>query len=219
MDRRTAYSNLRRMIGNPAVNETSPRDLDDYIASAADWLATVLKNQYRTETALLGLVLDQQELPLPDDLGWVLFAEWNATRLTPSSHFQWDRNGTTYRTASSGNPSEFAVYERKLILMPPPSATAITTDGDVTIRYIATAAALSAAGIGGIGDFDMRLMLWDAAYEYLGLYPSDENQARAVFCKSQRDELLPAALERSRKPIEDQAPQWWPKVTRMGAAR
>lgn len=219
MTRNEVYSNFRRMIGNPETTEVSDRDTDEYLASAADFLASELKDLFTTETQMLALTAGEQELPLPPDLGWVLFVEWNATRLTPSSHFQWDREGTAYRTATSGNPAEFAVYDRKLILMPPPSAAAITTDGNLTIRYIGTAKSLTATGMPGFGNFEVRLWLWEAAYEYLVLHPSDVNQARAQACLGQVQRLLPAAQERARRPIEDQAPQWWPRTRRLGGAR
>jgi hypothetical protein len=219
MDQRTIYSILRRLIGGPSPTETSERDLGEYVASASDWLASELKDQFVTDNFLIALVADQSEYPLPPDVGWVLFAEWNSQRLSPSSHFQWDRNGTSYRTAPSGNLSEFAVYGRSMILNPPPSDTAVTTDGYLTTRCITTAREMTAAGLAGFSDFDARLMLYEAAFEYLVNHPSDENNARAQAHLAQINRLLPAARERARTPIEDQRPQFWPQVRRRGAAR
>lgn len=219
MTQREILSEMRRLVGNPDVTTTSDRDLIPYLASAADWFVAETKNLYRTDTTALLLVADQQEYALTDDIGWILFCEWDDKRLTPSSHHTWDRQGTDYRAAASGNPSEFAVYDRFLILHPPPSSTAVTTDSYLTIRSIVTAGPLTAGGFRGIADFDLRLVLYEAAYEYLALHPSEQSGAMAQFCLGQIQRLLPAAKERAALPIEDHRPRFYIPNTRQGAAR
>lgn len=219
MTQREVLSELRRLIGNPNLTETSDRDLIPYVASAADWFVTETKNLYDTTTTAVALVSDQREYPLTDDIGWILFVEWNSLKLTPSSQLTWNLLGTSYRTSASANPSEFAVYDRFLILQPPPSSSAVTTDGYLTVRSIVTAGPLTAGGIRGIADFDMRVVLYEAAYEYLSLHPSEQSQAQATFCLGQIQRLLPAAKERAERPAEDLAAAFVPQVRRQGGAR
>jgi hypothetical protein len=219
MTQREVLSELRRLIGNPDLTETSDRDLIPYVSSAADWFVSETKNLYRTDTTAIALVASQREYPLTSDIGWILSVSWNDLKLTPSSQLTWNRDGTTYRTSTAANPSEFAVYDRFLILQPPASASAVTTDGFLEVRSIVTAGPLAAGGIRGIADFDMRVVLHEAAYEYLALHPSPENDARAKFCLAQTARLLPAARERAERPVEDWGAQFVPQVRRQGGSR
>ncbi len=221
MTQRDIFRNFRRLIGNPEPSETSERDLVEYIASASDWIADQLRNFYRTEANMIGLVADQREYPLPSDLAWILYVDWGTVPLASSSHFQWSRMGTPYRntTVPSGTPAEFAMYDRFLILNPPPSSTSLDTADTLTIRYMAAAPEMTAGGVRGLSDLDARLMVARAAWEYLGNHPSDENVARMQFADRMVADLLPGAKSRANTPIEDLRPQFYPLVLRQGSAR
>jgi len=221
MDQRQIYSNFRRLIGNPNVTEVAYADLAEYVASASDWIADQLRSFYRTEANMIALVEDQREYPLPSDLAWILYVDWGTVALTSASHFQWARLGTPYRstTIPSGTPAEFAMFERTLIVNPPPSDTALDTADTLTIRYMAAAPALTVSGVRGLSDLDARLMIARAAWEYLGNHPSEENVARMQFADRMVQDLLPGAKSRAATPIEDQRPQFYPLVLRQGSAR
>lgn len=219
MDRKRFFSDLRQLIGSPGPNETTDAFLEPYVEGALEWLCAELRYRVVTETQAIGLVASQIDYPLPDDVMTLIRVEWNGNRLPPSSVFSWDRVSTNWPEETAGNPKEYALLGRRLYLLPPPSSSAVSTDGFLTLRYFA-----GPAGIGANGPFELdpvarRLALWEAALEYCISHPSDENQARAGAYGAQITRLLPGARDRATLPAEDFRPRIFVSTGRRGAAR
>lgn len=212
-------ANIRRRIGGANVTDVSNADLTEYLTAGLEWLAESL--HYRCVTwEHLGMTASQQEYPLPEDMLLPVFVEWNGNRLTPSSIYTWDRSGTKWRGATAATPREYAIFARKLILMPPPSSDAITTDSALTMRYIASAEPLGEGGVPGLTDGEQRLACYHAAWEYLVNHPSEENMARAGGYRTLIEKFEAEARRRRTQPHDNEfAPGFKPAVSRIGAAR
>ena len=198
----------------------SNRELDSHILPALNWVAIQLKYAVVTENNII-LTAGIREFPIPKDLGWVVFVEWNTQRLQPSSTYRWDREGTDWRNAAPGNPTEFAlvVGGRNITLFPPPSSAAIAIDPSITIRYISSAPKLESDGTPQLGDLDQELVLYRAAIRYLRAHPNDVNMARVQGYLDEIADILPAAKRRAENPIEDFFPHFHVHSSRMRGAR
>lgn len=212
-------SELRELIGDPSKAEVDDERLQRYLLSAAEWLASELRAFIRTDEQSLALVANQQEYLLPTDVEWLLWIEYNGDRLTPASTNLWVRDSTDWRGETAGTPTEFAVEGRNLILRPKPSAAAIVTDAALSYRYMSSAPSLTASGAPGLSDLDQRLALYEAALEYAGTHPSEENAARAQFYGQQIARLLPAAKARAENRLENYIPEFTVHTSRRGGGR
>jgi len=219
MNGKELLSELRERIGNPNVNEVSNPQLERYLASALSWLASELDYVVRTETQMIQVTAEQQEYPLPGDFMSMIFVEWDGNRVLPTSTYSMDRDGTLWRGATGANLAQYAIQGRKLILQPPPSSGAVTADSLLTLRYIADSPGVQVSGTPDLSDTDQRLALWEAAYQYLIVHPSETNAARAHSCAVQVQRLLPNAKRRATLPIQDFSPSFRFRSPRQGVAR
>jgi hypothetical protein len=218
MIREELYAEFRELVGNPDPNDFSNRQIESYLVPAMEWLAVQLNYAIRTDSTLV-LKADQVEYNLPEEFGSMIFVEWNAVRIQPSSVYQWDREGSDYRTAASANPREYAVLSRTLYLNPPPSSTAITTDPYLTLRYIGSSIPMDGGGAPQLGTLDQQLCLYRAAMRYCRSHPNEENRLRIEGYQAEIDELLPAARKRAQNAIEDYSSHFHPLIDRFGGAR
>lgn len=212
-------SHLRERVGSPSVDTVSERRLREYLASALEWLAGELEFHVRTLPDALSLTAETYEYPLPADCLRVLWLEWNETKLEPGSVASWVRDGRDWRNATAGNPTGYAVEGRQLVLYPPPSSDAVTTDGAVTLSYLATSPGVDASGVPGLTNTDLWCAVYAAAIEYLGNHPTDENQARLPHCREQLALRLPQARARHAdaiRPSHQRVTVW---SARQGGAR
>lgn len=210
---------LRERLGKLSVDEAPDRQLREYLASSMEWLAGELDYSIRTHPNAIGLVAGEYMYPLPADCLLILWIEWCEQRLTPASLFGWVRDGKDWRHLTSANPAEYALEGRQLILAPPPSSTAITSDPFLDLSYIAGAPDLNGAGVRGLSDTDMWCVIYSAACEYLGVRPSEENSLRYAFCERQVMKLLPQAKKRHMDPVQQQHQKIKVYSARDGGAR
>jgi len=218
MDILEIYSGIRALIGNPDPNEVTDRELDKHIIPALEWMVAKLKYTIETEEHL-PLVADQQEYIIPRDAAWIIWVEWDFNKLTPSTHYRWERQGIIWRNQASGVPTEFAIQGRRIILLPPPSSSAVSTNPWLIMRYINSTPGLDASGTPQLSDLDQQLVLYRAAVRYLRAHPSDENMARIQGYNDEINDLIPAARDRARQWAEDYYPHMWPHSDRFRGAR
>lgn len=220
MTRSQIHARVRRYIGGVDVNTITSEALEEFIEGAMFWLAGVIEEFEVVETdQAIALAASQRDYPLPLDCSEMILVQWNETRLRASSTNEWDRNGTQWRTSEAATPSEYAIQGRRLWLNPPPSADAITTDGTLTLRYIACPGEMGVSGPVQLPPLAHDLLCYEAAYRWLGTHPGEENLARMEFCKGQIARLLPQARRQSQGPSQEHAPRFWPGTYRRGSAR
>lgn len=216
-------SALRKRIGNPDTREAPDRELDDFLQRGWEWAAAELELTVTTDTTTLALVAGTQEYTLPTDLLVVLWAEWNEIRLKGRTTFEWDRDGTVWRNAENADTLvEFALEGQKMIFSAPPSATAVTADSAVTVRYYANAAALatSSTAATALGEGDQMLPVYAAAVEWLGVHPERDQGALLLQANAATlGRLLVQAKRRVMKRIADYEPGFAVSNRRAGIAR
>jgi hypothetical protein len=210
---------VRRKCGGLGQNEVSDRELEPYVIAALEWLADELKYRVVTEPNAIALTASQFDYPVPDDLLEMIQVFWNGKPLKAMSVDAWDRVHTDWRHATGGNPTEYAIEGRRLFVTPPPSAAAVTSDSTLEIRYVASPSIIPPGGPKELTAPDLRLASWEAAYEWLVIHPSDENNLRAQGCATQIPRLLKGAKHRAQAPTRNHRPRFRPNVYRSGAAR
>jgi len=206
------------IIGNPDENDVTNRQLDSHIFPALEWMASELKYSIRTEENLI-LESGVREYPLPDNFAYSIWFEWNTNKLVPSTTYRWERIGTDWRDINASNPAEYAIQGRNIILVPPPSASAISTDSSLAYRYITSSPGMDAGGTPGLGDLDQQLVLYRAAIRYCRSHPTDTNLARVSEYRDELGDLIPAAKRRAENLIEDYYPSIQVHNERFGGAR
>jgi hypothetical protein len=213
------YSDLRELIGNPSVNEVSNRQLRKYLTPALEWLADQLKYAVVTDDNAIALTAGQLEYPLPPEVSWIVWVEWDGNKLEPATTQGWERDGLDWRDAASASPTGFAIEGRNLILNPPPASTDVTTDPTLSIRYISSTPGLKPGEQPGLSKLDQQILVLKAASRYLGFHPTPENAQRLGYAEREIAELMRGALARAHNPMEDFAPRFFVKTRRRGGAR
>ena len=216
-------SKLRRLIMNPSPEEVSDTLLDSCFADALAWLASELRFDIHTDEQI-PLTAGQFEVPLPQDLAWLLWIEWNGKVLDPTSTFLVNGTGGSWRQQEANDSlSEYAIQGRKLILLPPPSATAITTDPYLSWRYIASGGEIGESGVPGLSDLDLQIARYQAACNWLTDHITAENlsvfQAKIAAYTEMIARLLPNAKRRANNPDVTHQWQWRLETGRDGSAR
>lgn len=218
MDLADFFKHLRERIGNPDPQQVNNKQLLSYTGLALEWVAAELKLHIKEERRI-ALVASERNYRLPQDCAWPIWVSWNGDKLTPSSTYRWDRDGTDWRgTTTTDTLGEFAVQGRQIILPRPPSATAITTDAFMVLRYIAGLAPTDDE-LAEMSDLDVWCGIIKAAMGYLTSHPTEENKERVLEYKEELDELLLTAKRRNFLAIDDYAPSFRPYTERRGAAR
>jgi hypothetical protein len=202
MNSKLLIGELRERIGPVTVQEVSDRRLSSYITFAMDWLAGELGFNVKEDNFSLVLSAGVSEYPLARDVLSIIWMEWNSIRLEPVSISQRDRDRENWKTLTASNPLNFAVQGRSVILLPPPSASAVSTDSIVSYRYIASADPVTADGPHGLSENDHWVIVYRAAYEFCVSNPSDVNTARAQGYTSTITELLERSRQRWASPAD-----------------
>lgn len=208
---------VRRLSGNPNYRAVDDTDFRRAVESSLEWLAGQLEYEVRTDAQGIALTAETQEYGLAPNVRQVFWVEWNGARLEPSSTWDWDRRGIDWRNAASGNPTEYAVEGRRLVLYPKPDSTAVSTDGAVTFRYLSSPDLQGEHGNLMLGDTEWWLIAYKAADEWLALHPSEQNAPRQAFCANEWRTRLPDAKRRARNMVAE----WTDRVhvfTRRGSA-
>lgn len=175
---KTLLGHVRERIGAPNKGDLSDDRLRGYVADGAERLATELESFIKTDELSVALVANQNEYAVPSDLLTILWVEHNNLRLDEIGINAEDRDGTNWRNQTASTPTSYAMQGRKLILVPKPSAAAVSTDGFLSIRYIASAPTITAAGPPTWSDADQWLLIYLTALTFCEVNPSQENQAR-----------------------------------------
>lgn len=207
---------VRRHLGVRA-NEAPDSEITVHLVSSLTWLAEELEHDVRTEE-MVGLEADQQTVPLPESLLYVIYVELNDTRLDPISPSELDREGS-WRTVDSGTPTRYAVQGRNLILNPPISSDSLTDDDTLTWCWIGSGERLPASGPVGLSTADQELLAYDAAIAWLSDHPSDTNLQKISAFTAQVNRRLPAARKRWQQPVDANFPQIVTDAMARGPAR
>lgn len=219
MTEKVLLGKLRSKIGNPPTTEVTLAELQSHVADALDWLAETLRFRVVTDEQAILLVEDQREYPLPTQMIRLIWAEWNTNRLTPTSTYRNEREGSNWRSVSSANPSEYAIEGRNLLLIPPPSDDAISTAGTIALRYIAAPDEMGPDGDASLWQSEYQLVIHKAAIRWLQEHPSQENALRIQEYKTELEELLGPAKRRRMNPHDNYQPGMAVSTNRQGAAR
>lgn len=182
-DEATMLSRLRYRIGDPSPNDVTAITLREFWNSALQRLAHFLKWNIPPATTIT-VASGDYSLPLPDNLMWLLWVEWNNQRLQPDQINRLILNGVNWATLPAGTLSRYAIQGRQLILLPGPSS-----DTTITYSYIANSPGLEPKGITGLSEQDVAPALYDAASEFLMMYPGDDDATM-----KKRSKLLEANL-------------------------
>ena len=185
---------LRIQCGDPDADAVSRRTLMIYFASALEWLAAELDLNVRTVNNLYALTASDYDYPLPQDTYEIIWVEWNEQRLTRQTMLGWNRDGVDYRNAEAGTPADWAVIGNELILYPPPSSDAITTDGYLDMCWISGGVELGPNGVPGFTNLDTWVCIYKAAQQYCDMHPSKENQVRSAANAKEWASRLPLCI-------------------------
>ena len=87
---RVAATSLAAELGCAAAQDLSE------VTAESDVIFTVV-----TDDNAIGLTADQVEYPLPPEVSWIVWAEWDGTKLEPNSTYGWEREGLGWREAGT----------------------------------------------------------------------------------------------------------------------
>ena len=209
MDSNRLLAEIRERVGRPTVLEVDNlRLMESYVEPAYDWLAGELGFVVREDATAIALTAGQIEYPLTPNLLSVLWVKWSTIRLTPSSLTSRDRDQDNWQALSSGTPSEYAIQGRKIALLPPPSAAAVTTSAYLTMRYLATPDPMGADGPQDLSRLDQWLVADKAALLWCENNISDENVARVQLYQRRVEEGLTTAKQRWANPTKHYNPEF-----------
>jgi hypothetical protein len=219
---------LRYLLGGPTVNEVPDRDLDQFIVPSLVWLASELQVDVIEDDDIL-LVADQTEYPLPRNMAWMIWVEYNHYVLKPTSTYAMNLNTTNvstgvanWRSAASGTPTQYAIEGRNLILNPPASKDSIEGNPPFLVpgiknlrwRWIGSADdGLEVSGTPELSDMDQQLVRYDAAIGYLSAHPTPENAERIKAYTAEIQRRLPSAKQRWAAPLTSFYPSHSPDTT------
>lgn len=203
---------VRQYCGNPSVNQVPDRELDNYIRPALVWLANSLKWVEVITDNQIALVAGQAEYPLPRGFAWLVWVEVGTQLLTPTTTYALNAFGGDWRQTPNAPPTQYAVEGRSLILNPAPDAGTVASYPVFAWRYIGTGDDLVASGTPELSDMDQQLVYTQAAIEWLGVHPSDENQIRIQNYGSRIETLLPIAKQRWENAITTLYPTFSPET-------
>ena len=217
-------SQFRRRIGNPPQAEVNDTALLAFLEPHLLWLADELEFNVVTDAQAIGLVASEYLYPLPPRCLYVLWVEWNGSRLTPGSLAAWTRDNVDWRGATAATPAEYAVENRRLVLKPPPGADAITDDAFLALSFVSEAE-MTPAGVNGLSDSDLWAAIYRAAGEWLGMNPGDTAEKMAANTMRLRtngalfEQHYRQARQRREKPIATEETRFRIQTRRRGAAR
>ena len=218
---------LRLLIGNPTVNEVPALELDHFINPSLVWLASELQMDVIEDDDIL-LVANQIEYPLPRNMAWMIWVEYNHYLLKPTSTYAVNLNTTNvsggtinWRSAEAGTPTQYAIEGRNLILNPPASQDSILGNPPFLVpgvkylrwRWIGSADdGLEVSGTPELSDMDQQLVRYDAAIGWLSAHPTDDNTKRIAAYTAEIQRRLPAAKQRWAAPLTSFYPTFSPET-------
>ncbi len=215
---------FRRRIGNPPQSDTNDTTLLAFLEPHLLWLADELEFNVITDAQAVGLVASEYRYPLPPRCLYVLWVEWNGSRLTPRSLAAWTRDNVDWRGATASTPSEYAVENRLLVLNPGAGSSAVSDDAFLALSYVSEAE-MTSAGVTGLTDSDLWAAIYRAAGEWLGMNPGksqEEMAANAMRLKTNGvlfEQHYRQARQRREKPIATEETRFRIQTRRQGAAR
>jgi hypothetical protein len=191
------------------------------------WLASELQiDVIEDDDILLGV--NQIEYPIPRNMAWMIWVEYQGVLLWPTSTYAMNLNTTNLRTgvndwrsAPPGTPTQYAIEGRNIIFNPPPSAAAIANAPTMRWRWIGSADdGLDVEGTPSLSDMDQQLVRYDAAIGWLSAHPTQDNAARIAAYTAEINRRLPAARKRWQNPQMSYYPVFSPDTSsRWYAAR
>lgn len=167
---------LRKMIGNPTVDEVPDYQIDPYLDEAQEALNRRAGFNYTDDAAAVTIVNGTQEYALPVSCVEILHVEWNSTFLNRSDQDEYRRRGIEFRATAAGTPTEFYHYGNLIGLYPKPDAAAVSADSTLTIRYISTPATVPTSGPAQLATQDHRLLTVYAAAKWIAVHPQSSAQ-------------------------------------------
>lgn len=217
-------ADLRERVGRPEVNAVSDRPLKHHLKAALEWLADRLQFNVQNET--LDLSADTQTYDLPSDLLLLLNVAWHGADLDMASVAEWRAKRRPYPDATPGQPREYAVLGRQLILNPAADSSAIDTDSALSWSWVRSAPELTAAGVQGLTNPDLDAAVLYAAINFIAAKtPKDEAEAAADARRLQiYQPLLQDRMQRIEERVRgsvlrDYQPRLTVKTNRWPAAR
>lgn len=164
----------RRLIGHPIPDEVPAHDLDAFLQAAIEAFNRRCSVAWATDTSLT-TVANQQEYDLPVTLVEVKWVELSSTLLKMIDEEEWQRRYVAWRTTAAGTPTEYAIYNRKLILHPKPSANGT----QLTLRGPTTPATIPTGGPTELPNQDHRPLCYYAASLFHATQ-GDPNRSKAL---------------------------------------
>lgn len=199
---------FRQLTGNPPERDVSRRTIQRHLQNGVNWVASELEIPKRTDTTTFALVADQFEgYLLPSEALQVQEVMWNGRHVDYTSIEEWRRDRVAWRTATSGDPREVAVDGREMIVYPPPSAGAISTDANLVVRYLSSTFLITDGGVPGFGDADVLLAIYAAAQEWLSFNNMDGSKTNLIAQVEKFIAMrLPTAKARYARMLDDYQP-------------
>ncbi len=175
----TTATALMRSLWRELANEPfTPGDPTSAVPDARvdiylTWAAQELNRRvhYHVSDATIVLIAGQQEYSLPTDFveaQWIQYG--NFRKLERSDIERWMSRGEDWRHEQPNEPTAWAVYANKIVLRPPPSASAVADNPNLTLRYVSTPPDIG-AGADQLGSQEYRTVVVWAVYLYSVAYP------------------------------------------------
>jgi hypothetical protein len=172
MNRQQAVSIVRRMVGNPTVDQQPDYRFLDYIREGLQALNRRVGFYSRTGDRPLPLSLGVNEYLLPDDVISIQWVLWNGNHLLQKSdQDEWRRRGVDFLQGAPGSPQEWCHWTNKLLLYPAPDQGTISQSPTLTLRYVAAHPdVIPFEGIERLNVQDQRIPLLYAAMSFLSVH-------------------------------------------------
>lgn len=169
---------LRLRVGNPSKDQVPDATFEPFLQAALEAVNRRCQVAWTTDTSLT-TVANQQEYDLPAGIVELKWVELGTAFLEQIDQEEWRRRYVEWRQTAAGTPTEWAIYNRKLILHPKPSANGT----QLTLRGITTPATIGTSGPTEIPTQDHRVLVEYAASLYHAAYgdPARSKAFRELF--------------------------------------
>jgi len=171
---------FRDLTNEQDTNIVTAAQVDQQISLGQEALNDLIGYFIKDDTSTIALVNGTQEYTLPADCLEVLHATWNNTFLKEETLDEARRNYTNWLSASASATLEsYVLYGRKLLLIPKPNATAVSSDGFVDLRYVATPTAYATTAFDGLASQHHAIPIYYAASLWLDAHGFDGAMVRS----------------------------------------
>lgn len=160
MNQANLLRQFRLRVGQPTVDQVTDEQLLGFLQRGLEAINRRAEVTWADDTSLT-TVINTQEYALPIAVVRVEWVEIGGAFLKKQSMEEYRKRYIAWRTDAASTPTEYVIYDRKLLLYPKPSAASA-----VTMRVVTTPADIPTGGVTDLPAQDHPVVLYYAAAEY-----------------------------------------------------